>query len=153
MTEYVAGFLFEYQNRVALILKAKPAWQKGRLNGIGGKIEPGETPLQAMAREFEEETGFVTAEEDWTPFVVLRGEGYCVHFFRCVLAHAPNLRGSGDEPCGWYAVSDLPRNVIPNLRWLVPLALEEDVRFPVEIYDHSVPAANGAAMREASDAP
>ncbi len=55
---YVAGFLFEpYMERVVLIQKEKPTWQKGRLNGVGGKMELGETPLQAMQREFREETG------------------------------------------------------------------------------------------------
>lgn len=29
-------------------------FQAGRLNGIGGAVEPGETPLRAMVREFYE---------------------------------------------------------------------------------------------------
>lgn len=58
MTEYVLGFLFrECQPLVALITKNKPEWQKNKKNGIEGKIEPNETPLEAMRREFQEETG------------------------------------------------------------------------------------------------
>lgn len=54
---YVCGFLFHPpSNSVALIEKKKPAWQYGKLNGIGGKIEVGENPLSAMIREFAEET-------------------------------------------------------------------------------------------------
>lgn len=56
---YVVGFLFsEDESRVLLVLKNRPAWQEGKLNGVGGKIEAGETPLQAMEREFKEETYF-----------------------------------------------------------------------------------------------
>ncbi len=57
--------------QVALITKNKPSWQANKLNGIGGKIESGETPSEAMAREFEEETGVITSPNEWVKFVVL----------------------------------------------------------------------------------
>jgi 8-oxo-dGTP pyrophosphatase MutT (NUDIX family) len=56
--EYVLGFVFNLdKTKVALMRKTKPEWQRGRLNGIGGKIELGETSITAMHREFKEETG------------------------------------------------------------------------------------------------
>lgn len=56
--QYVLGFLFDPAGqKVALIEKQSPPWQKGRLNGIGGKVEQFEHPNAAMIREFEEETG------------------------------------------------------------------------------------------------
>lgn len=59
--EYVLGFMFnEDESKVLLVHKNRPTWQAGKLNGIGGKIEAGETPLQAMEREFMEETGFIS---------------------------------------------------------------------------------------------
>ena len=49
MMKYVAGFLFSNDYKyVALIKKEKPAWQKGKLNAIGGKIELGESELNAQ---------------------------------------------------------------------------------------------------------
>lgn len=62
---YVCGFLFSVppihnlktHTQVLLIKKSRPDWQKDHLNGIGGKINPYETPIAAMRREFEEETG------------------------------------------------------------------------------------------------
>lgn len=42
---------------VALIKKIKPKELNGLLNGVGGKLEPGEDPVAAMIREFREETG------------------------------------------------------------------------------------------------
>ncbi len=58
MQEYVCGFMFSPDKKqVALIRKTKPEWQKDLLNGIGGKIESGESPHEAMVREFYEESG------------------------------------------------------------------------------------------------
>ena len=55
---YVVGFLFNPDmTEVVLIKKNRPDWQKGLLNGVGGKIESGEDPITAMIREFKEETG------------------------------------------------------------------------------------------------
>ena len=50
MMNYCAGFLFDPEKElVVLIEKQKPAWQKGKLNAVGGKIEQGETPLRSNA--------------------------------------------------------------------------------------------------------
>ena len=38
---------------VVLTHKNRPAWQAGKLNGVGGKIELLESPVAAMVREFE----------------------------------------------------------------------------------------------------
>lgn len=58
--EYVLGIMFsEDEKKVLTIWKNRPSWQAGKLNGIGGKIEAGESPLEAMHREFIEETGFI----------------------------------------------------------------------------------------------
>ena len=52
------------QNNASLLIsKKRPTWQAGMLNGIGGKIEPGENPLQAMIRECKEECNLDI--EDW----------------------------------------------------------------------------------------
>ena len=40
----ILGFLFDDKGNVALIRKHSPAWQAGRLNGLGGRVEHGETP-------------------------------------------------------------------------------------------------------------
>lgn len=121
MTEYVAGFMFGGDN-VALIRKTKPAWQAGRLNGIGGKIEPGETPIQAMVREFEEETGFKTYPDNWKEFVSLNGDGFVVHFF---FTYGPveELKTTTDEVVTLVPIKEVSvENAIPNLTWLLPMA-------------------------------
>lgn len=66
---YVVGYCFSPDmSAVALIEKLKPEWQKGKLNGVGGKVEAGETPQEAMAREFEEEAGVSIDPSSWYHF-------------------------------------------------------------------------------------
>ncbi|HSI37253.1 MAG TPA: NUDIX domain-containing protein, partial [Tepidisphaeraceae bacterium] len=74
MRLYVCSFAFPpARDRVLLIRKNRPAWQAGKLNGVGGKIEPGETPRQAARREFEEETGLALSEEAFGHVLTLAG--------------------------------------------------------------------------------
>lgn len=129
ITKYTVGFLFnEDQQLLALIQKKKPKWQCGMLNGIGGKIEPGENAAQAMTREFCEETGcddFI----DWKPFVTMSGTDWVVHFYK---AFVPDivlqmLKSPTNEKVVLVNVQNacaFDSNVIPNLRWLIPMALD-----------------------------
>ena len=56
MQLYVVGIpIVNQDTEVLLIKKEHPDWQKGYLNGIGGKIERDESPIFAMKREFFEE--------------------------------------------------------------------------------------------------
>lgn len=131
MKEYVVGFFFA-RGEVLLILKNRPEWQKGKLNGVGGKIEDGETPAQAMVREFKEETGRDTVETDWLLNVIMHGAQDNVYFFAAFQADRFGPDGSGDEPCLWFDPEDLPHNVLFNLRWLIPLCWDDEMVKPIE---------------------
>lgn len=128
---YVLGFRFrgEGANReVALILKSKPAFQAGKLNGVGGKVEPHEVlcPEVAMVREFYEETAVSTPAADWRKFGLLVHDGHKIHLYAsegdCEL-----FKTTVEEPA-WYPVKMLPfLPVMRNLHWLIPLALDTDL--------------------------
>lgn len=136
MIEYVAGFLFSPdRERVLLIEKRRPVRQAGLLNGIGGKIEPGETALQAQVREFEEEAGIRL--ESWEPVADLRGEHFRVGFFAAFDRVIDDAYSVTDERVGIYPVADLFRlPLVPNLRVLVPLALDlTGIVKPVRLLD------------------
>ena len=156
VTEYVCGFLFAGDrlnrsggigNKVVLILKARPAWQAGQLNGVGGKMRSGETPRDAMAREFKEETGVRTKADGWEHKVTLRGPDWAVHFLAAWMSDPLSafsfcpleLKGKADEPVAWFDVNHFPLYVLPNVRWLVPLCMDGDLAFPIDIGDVTKP--------------
>lgn len=138
MTKYVLGFAFDHHEddiasgdvspNVGLIMKNRPEWQAGKLNGIGGKIEPGEDSIDAMRREFLEETG--VAVDDWHTFATIHGPHYFMYVFRAFQVPIREMRSITDEKVNCYSANNLPGHVIPNLRWLVPLALDQTT-FPL----------------------
>lgn len=143
MNNYVVGFLFSkdscsypcYQDcrDVLLIEKQRPEWQQGLLNGVGGHVESGEEPFAAMRREFLEETGLKV--NTWELCVVLIGKLWVVHFFSAY-GSVWDAKDQTDEELRGIAVADLfCYNVIPNLRWLIPLCLDRDVKKPLFIQD------------------
>ena len=125
MEGYVCGFLFSPdRSRVLLIRKRRPAWQAGRPNGVGGKMEPGETPAQALRREFREESGLDVPEARWQHVVTLAGPDWRGYFFR-TFGDPGGARAATDEPLEVHPVSQLPPDVIPNLNWIIPLLLDD----------------------------
>lgn len=130
--EYVVGFLFtEDYGQVLLIKKNRPEWQKGRLNGVGGKIEKNESPEEAMRREFLEEAGVDV--RTWQEVLILGGIGWRVHFFRAFDTYAFNhTESKTDEAIFKAMTSGLPTYVIPNLHWIIPFCMF-DYEFPLEV--------------------
>lgn len=121
----VAGFAF-MDNRVLLCCKQKPDWQTGLWNGVGGKLDHEEAPIDGMVREFKEETGHVVAS--WDLFCTELGPDYVVHFFRATLPDGGTfskwpLRNDVGEPLSWAPLRDVPlMPCIGNCYWLIPLA-------------------------------
>jgi 8-oxo-dGTP pyrophosphatase MutT (NUDIX family) len=124
MTDYVVGFLFNPDaTKVVLMEKRRPDWQVGKLNGPGGKIRDGESPYEAMEREFREETG--AHGIFWRPFCHMKHRENTIIFFT---AKADvEVKTVTDEPVRWYDMDDdMLTNVLPNCFWLLPLALDKD---------------------------
>ena len=96
MTEYVVGFLFNPEmDKVVLIEKNRPEWQKGFLNGVGGHIEEGEDPYFTMRREFVEETGLHII--NWTAFCEITGKSWKCYFFFSTSENYLNVQDITDE--------------------------------------------------------
>lgn len=129
-TRYVVGFAFDERgDHVLLIEKRRPEWQSGRLNGIGGHVEEGENGHEAMVREFEEETGLETTESEWQCFAKLVTTRSVVDVFTARLSRERALGADDktDEKIQCVRTADLADyETVPNLRWLVPLALRAD---------------------------
>jgi 8-oxo-dGTP diphosphatase len=119
---YVCGFLFDrnFEN-ILLIRKNRPEKQKGRLNGVGGKVEEGESFRQAMEREFREEAGITISGDDWNECVELVGPDYEVNFY-WYFGDLSEAKSMTDEPLEIHRVDSLIGNkdVLTNLKWIIP---------------------------------
>ena len=113
----VATLLFVVADGRILLIRKKRGLGAGKVNGPGGKVDPGETPLEAACREVEEEVG-VTVED-----VVACGElsfqfvdGLALH---CHVFRSPGLRGvlrETDEAAPFWASARRPRPKRPRPR-------------------------------------
>lgn len=133
-TKYTVGFVFDFTTQNVLLLeKTKPEWQKGFLNGVGGKIENGETPINAMSREFAEETG-VDYFLPWGFKTLLTGKFFDLYVYCAYdsvedimsLDQKPNDRGEVFKVIG---VDDVFKNrsqMISNIPWLIGICLDDD---------------------------
>ena len=131
MKVMVVGFAHNNRQAVLLISKRKPEWMKGRLNGVGGKVHASELPYQAMVRECNEETGlFITT---WNMFCVMQTQDCVVYFYEADIKDSVfKFKQKEKEElcvCSVYTLGTNP--VLPNLRWLIPLALDEEIKKPV----------------------
>jgi 8-oxo-dGTP diphosphatase len=140
-TRFVVGFAF-CGPHVLLIRKSHPAWQAGKLNGVGGHIEPFENPNIAMDREFREETGH-DARLPWRRFASIQSADrrWEVYFFESDISDASveeiSLRTADwDEPIGIFDAAALPANVVNNLHWLLPLSRDRQL-MPARFIDIS----------------
>ena len=124
---FVVGFLFSGP-WVLLLRKNRLAWQAGKLNGPGGKVEPGEAGADAMRREFVEEIEY--AVDAWEHFATVEGvehdgSSYEVAYFRAEIQDRDGVVHpylEYDERPEWVVVDRLPSDVLPDLRWLIPMA-------------------------------
>lgn len=124
MQRYVMGLLFnEDGSRITLVNKARPAWQQNKLNGVGGKIEAGESALDAMDRECGEEFGLHGLP--WIRFATLNAadQSFQVVCFAAFSERFDTAKAMTDEGPVTGAVRHvLNVDIIPNLRWLIPMA-------------------------------
>ena len=131
----VLGFAFSSDRKsVILVEKNRPEWQAGKINGVGGHVNEGETDKAAMIREFKEETGH--EGPFWDEFLIMTGRTWVVHCFCTLFPDVGSLKFPVEFPVKdaadeikavrIYSVAALPDNVLYNLRWIIPLALDFD---------------------------
>ena len=127
MKPYTVGFIFNKDlSKVLLIHKLHPEWQNGRVNGIGGKIEPGEESIDCIVREIREETGLITDKDKWIYAGKNIDSDWVVDFYSYQYhGNEKDAQQMIDEEIEWFDLNALPENLIPNLAWLIPLALDK----------------------------
>ena len=110
-----------------LLIEKKRGLGAGKLNGPGGKVDPGETVLEAAVREFEEElcaTPLDPVRLGRVAFAVTDGHDIMIHVFRASRLDGEPVETDEAVPV-WADVDDLPYDRMwdDDRHWL-PLLLE-----------------------------
>ena len=106
----VATLLFVVQGGRVLLIRKKRGLGAGKINGPGGRLEPGETPLAAAVREVEEELRVTPRDPEH------RGElsfqfvdGYALHAHLFVAGAMDGEPEETDEAVPhWFSLDALP---------------------------------------------
>lgn len=118
----------EGREQVVAVRKNRPAWQAGRYNFPGGKIEAGESPLAAVARELGEETGVWLSHDAFRPVALVERPGEFEMFvFAAETDELEQARTCTDEAVELLNVPTLKAEGYPaieNLAWLYGMAFD-----------------------------
>lgn len=117
-------------SEVLLLTKMKgPAFLIGKLTGVGGKLEAGETAIDAAVREFSEEAGLTIPAKNWLPVAVAEAEHYRLDAFTAtgdIHKAKTNLDEAIVEPVSVHKVADIlaahclaPDTIAPDLKELI----------------------------------
>jgi len=106
----LATLCFVRQGTNVLMIRKKRGLGAGKINGVGGKLDPGETPADCIVRETQEELGITLIDPE------KRGElhfqfvdGYSLF---CTVFVATKFRGTPVETAEaiplWFELNQLP---------------------------------------------
>lgn len=125
MLQYTHSLAFIFNqslDRVILIQKQRPSWQKGLWNGLGGKVEPRENLLECVKREVHEESGLDISQASWYQMADMSSQTWRVGVLATDMAtnNLPPVVSATGEDVNWFETTRLPQ-VVDNLIWLIPL--------------------------------
>ena len=112
----VVGAALLRDGRVLAARRTAPAAAAGRWELPGGKVEPGETPAEALVREVREELGCHVAVTGWLPGAADIGTTHVLTVATAVLlAGSPEPDPVEHDAVRWLAAAELG-----DVDWLEP---------------------------------
>lgn len=124
--EYVVGVVFDNINRVLLINKNRPDWQRGYFNGLGGAINENETSKQAMHRECKEESGLDINTWEMHHHESFKNGVQLYYMKSTVDYHTLDKAESlTDEEVSIFDIDSLPKRIQPDIREMIEFCTRE----------------------------
>jgi len=115
-------------NKILLLKRgAKAPWMPNKWSLVGGGVEKGENPQQAVEREIEEETG-LEAKKFTKSFTIERHADSIEHVFACRYEGEPTDISLDTENSnyGWYDVSEMEYlDTVPHLIEYITLVFKK----------------------------
>lgn len=120
----VAGVILNDAGDVLLALRPKHKHKGGLWEFPGGKVETGESPRAALARELEEEIALVVEQAE--PFLMIEhdyGDKHVTLDVWRVTQFSGTPHGREGQEIAWVALADLPRHAFPEANAAIVAAL------------------------------
>lgn len=125
--DFDATLLYVVRGDEILLIHKKRGIGAGKLNGAGGKVDAGETPLEAAVREFEEELLARPIEPrqlGQVAFDVVAGVSILIHVFRADALEGDPTETDEAVPF-WAPLDDIPYDRMwEDDRYWLPLLLD-----------------------------
>jgi 8-oxo-dGTP diphosphatase len=116
----VGGVVHDAAGRLLVVRRGRPP-HAGLWSIPGGRVEPGEDDVAAVARELAEETGLAVRVGELLAVVEL-GAGIVVHDYRCELLGGTLAAGDDAAAAAWVTAAEL--RALPTTPRLIPLLTE-----------------------------
>lgn len=121
--KYSLVFIFtEEMNRVLMIQKIKPEFQRGLLNGVGGLMESKDMDMKSCAvREMKEETNLDITKKDLTYVLTMKGKDWEVSVFAGFYRQEMGIEKQLTNEYPKWVYPGSYAKMIPNLEWIIPM--------------------------------
>ena len=133
-------------NHKVLLAMKKRGFGTGKWNGPGGKLEPGESPLDAAVRECFEEVGITPQDATERAFIRFNlaslGHAHLCHIF--VASKYDGVPVESEEMLPrWYDISAVPYNDMwqDDIYWLPAVLAGRKLEGEFEFDDNDTPTA------------
>jgi 8-oxo-dGTP diphosphatase len=124
--EVVAAIVVDSQHRILMAQRADWQHQGGKWEFPGGKIESGETHMQALARELKEEVDVQIDQQACELFKAVHHDYSDKHvslYFYLVKDFSGTAKGLEGQPVMWVNAQTLPQMAIPDANQAIADAL------------------------------